>query len=154
MVYTCPPEGQPGYELGDTIVDMDFSTCDGIAPTSSFHEECGAPTLIINVYGWCAPCIEHISDSGDLMAQFPELQVVVVVTENPLSEPADTEYCTQLRDFSDIGGTWLIDPERQFEAYGGPGLAVVLTGQGEIVFARDDATADAIREAVEEVVGD
>jgi len=150
VAYTCPPEGEPGYDIGDAVVDLAFSTCEGGQTT--LHGECGSPTLILNVYGWCAPCIEHLNDAGELMAEYPELAVIAVINENPLSEPADADYCLQLRDFTDIGGTWLLDAEAQLEPYGGPGLALVLGGDGEVLFSRDDASWTAIREAVGEAV--
>ena len=47
----CPPDGLPGFEVGDTLTDINFLNCDG--EVVSLHDLCGKRTgLIFNFYGW------------------------------------------------------------------------------------------------------
>lgn len=47
----CPPPEPTGYEVGDNVVDLQLTECDGTP--MSLHDLCGADAaLVFNYYGW------------------------------------------------------------------------------------------------------
>jgi hypothetical protein len=129
------------------------TTCAGEA--RSLHGFCGHPTLITSWYGWCASCQDNAALARELAdAHDGALHVAVVLEQDPLGDPADGDLCDAYVDaYPSTAAAWL-DPERQLEAYGTTDLVLVLAADGTLTFARQTATEDAIREAVDAVLAD
>src|SRR5688572_14666373 len=115
---SCPPAGPFGYEVGDDIVDLVFTDCDGAEV--GLHDLCGARLgMVINVYGWCATCWGWLDLAVELEAEHGDegLSVIAVVTEDAFEQPPDANYCRGVRDHAGLQ-TVVMDPEATLEAYG------------------------------------
>lgn len=143
---SCPPEGHPGLDVGDTVRDLPVADCGG-AP-GSLHDHCGRAVLVLNIYGWCLPCIDELELAAELAAEHGDaLAIVPVLTEDPLGNPPDVAYCAGIS--STYGVPAVLDDERRLDAYGGPGLALVLDAEARVTLKRTDATDAVIAAAVE-----
>lgn len=147
----CPPAGEEGPDLGDTVEDLAFETCAG-APVS-LHGGCGRVQLVVNVYGWCGPCLEHLDLAAALRQLHPDLSTVAVITEDVLGGTPDLTFCADLTEAYAVEGTVAVDPTRALEdRYGGPGLVLLIDADGVLRFARTDATEEVIAAAVAELL--
>ncbi len=135
-----------GLAVGTVVEDLAFQDCDG--SEVGFRDLCGRPTLVMNWYGWCPPCESHAALARELAAEYPELQSVIVLNEDPLNAPADPELCELYVDTYPSDAKVWIDPEDHLEIYGTTDLVLVIDRDGTLLFYRDSATDDAIREAV------
>ena len=146
----CPPPEPYGYEIGSRLHNLTFTDCDG--GLVQLHDLCGADAgLIFNFYGWCTGCYRFLEEAADIHSDYHEqgLVFIVVVSEDPIEQPATQEYCTHIRDRYDLSMTVVFDPEGELEAYGESDLAIVTDEGARIVFKRCDASVNAIRTAVE-----
>jgi hypothetical protein len=139
-----------GTQVGEAVIDVPFTDCDG-APLH-LHDSCGAPTVVLNFYGWCGPCLEHVHLVEELAGSHPRLGGLVVATEDGLGAPADAGLCALLQE-AYPGLTLAIDPDALLaEAHGGPGLVMVLDATGTIALTRTDAIEQVVRDAVDAVL--
>jgi len=113
-----------------------------------FHDLCGKPALIANWYGWCASCEDNAALARQLAEEFPDTSFILVLDENPLSEPVDADFCMAYQNAYPSPAQIWMDPEKKLEVYGSTDLILVLDQEGKIVFKRQTATESAIREAV------
>jgi len=146
----CSWEGTTGFAVGDLVQNLSLQGCDGRAV--QLHDVCGAAaSVVFGVYGWCPPCMEHISLLEPLR-EGRDLNALIAIIEDPLGVPATVDYCAQVRDLYGMEAIWTADPEGAMAGFGGPGTVLVLDAEGIIRLARDDATDDAITAAVDEAL--
>jgi len=147
----CPPPGPYGYELGDTLTDVALDDCDG--QELRLHDLCGARVaMAINYYGWCPSC-QHWLELASALAEShgPRgLTSLVVVTEDPLGEPATASYCLAVREAFELSVPVVYDPTASMEVYGANGLVMLSDRAATIIFKRDDATENAVIAAIEQ----
>jgi hypothetical protein len=146
----CPPAGPYGTEIGETLGDLSFVDCEGEPVT--LHGMCGAKVSVVaNFYGWCAPCWESSARVADLQTEHGDegMRSVIVLVEDGLSEPPSPEYCASARTY--FGADVVVrDPGHTIEAYGTTSMVMVVDAEGVIQFKREDATLEAITEAIED----
>ncbi len=146
----CPPPEPTGLAVGERALDVAFTDCAGAA--TSLHGLCGRPALVLNWYGWCPSCEANAELARRLADAHAGLAVAVVLTENPLSEPADPAFCADYVEANPSAAYTWTDPLRGLEAYGDTDLVLVLARDGTITFQRQTSSEELIVAAVEEVL--
>jgi hypothetical protein len=139
----CPPVG------ADAVEPLVLNACDGSAVT--LHDLCGEPALVTHLYGWCPGCFNHLDLAVGIVAEHG-IMSWLVITEDPLGAPPSEEYCSAFElQYPTV--TVLTDADRDLESrYGGPDLMLVLDRDGQVIMAREDASDDAILQAVSDVL--
>lgn len=146
----CPPAAPYGYEVGDSVADLAFVTCDDTPFT--LHDVCGARVaMIVNVYTWCPGCLDNAELARDLHAVHGRegLHPLVVIGEDAYQEPATAELCRQVRDYYELPATVVYDPVGALAIYGTTDLVMLTDVAGRIYFKRRGASAEVITMAVE-----
>ncbi len=153
----CPPEGPYGFDVGDTYSNLELENCDG--KPVSLHDLCGAKVgMVTNLYSWCSSCVKLALFATSLQQSHGKagLSTMVVITEDALAEPPTAKHCQDVRDHYELEGIVAYDPAGTLEAnYGGVDLVMLSDSGANIIFKRDDATEQAIIDAIDaELAGD
>jgi len=148
---TCPPAEPTGSAEGERAADVFVQTCDGAV--ASLHGLCGAPALVVNWYGWCPSCEDNAALARQLAQAHPALRVAITLTEDPLAEPVDADFCASYQDYYPSPAVVWMDPDRALEAYGSTDLVLVLDADGTLELARQTSNEEVITAAVAAALG-
>lgn len=86
-----------GRDVGDQVADVELMNCYG--EPVNLHSYCGRRKAlwIIGSAGWCGACSQYVPQAAQVAweRRHEGVELVVVVGEDPQSNPATTDYCMQ-----------------------------------------------------------